>query len=247
MIDGATFGWVLLAAFGSAVIGGMGGFGTGVILTAVLVPIIGVKSVVPVLSLAGVLINVGRFWFYRRSVNWAVTRTVLLTAIPFLVVGTMLYSGLDARALGVLIGVLILLSIPIRRFLKARSITIGTRGLAIGGGVFGFVNGFASGMGVIVVSLLLGAGLGGQAVLATDAMIAIVIDLLRAALFGKFELLDGSAAMLGLAIGLATLPGSWIASLLVNRLKVHLHVLFMEALIVLGGSLILWNSLHASR
>lgn len=245
MIEPATFAWVLLAAFGSAVIGGMGGFGTGVILTAVLVPLIGVKAVVPVLSLAGVLINLGRFAFYRQQLDWRISRTVLLSAVPCLVAGTFLYARLDPRPLGVLIGTLILLSIPIRRILKARQVTLGSRGLAIGGGVFGFVNGFSSGMGVIIVSLLLGAGLGGQAVLATDALIAIVTDLIRAAIFGKFELLDRSATLLGLAIGVATLPGSWLASLIVNRLKVSLHILFMEVLIVVGGSLIIWNSLNA--
>lgn len=247
MLDLGSFGWVLLAAFGSAVIGGMGGFGTGIILTAVLIPLIGVKAVVPVLSLAGVLINAGRFWFYRREISWPVVRRVLPSAVPCLLMGTYLYAKLDARPLGLIIGCLILLSIPMRRYLKSRQIMIGNRGLLVGGGVFGLANGFASGMGVILVSLLLGAGLAGPAVLATDAMITIFVDLLRAAIFGKFALLDGNAALLGIAIGIATLPGSWLASLIVNRLKAQLHILFMEALIVFGGLMILWNSWSATH
>ena len=247
LIESTNLIWVLLAAFGSAILGGVGGFGTGIILTAVLIPLVGVKAVVPVLSLAGVLINAGRFWFYRKDINWPVARRVLLTAVPALIVGTFVYAKLDARPLGVLIGCMILLSIPLRRILKARSITLQSRGLMIGGGVFGLANGFASGMGVILVSLLLGAGLGGPAVLATDAMITIFVDLLRAAIFGKFELLDGSSALLGVAIGIATFPGSWVASMLVNRLHARLHILFMEALIVFGGIMIIWNSWAATR
>jgi hypothetical protein len=42
------------------------------------------------------------------------------------------------------------------------------------------------------------------------------------------------------------LPGSWLASVLVNRLKASLHILFMEALIVFGGVMIIWNSLRAA-
>lgn len=241
-LDTVTLGWVLLAAFGSAIIGGMGGFGTGVILTAVLVPLIGAKAVVPVLSLAGILINAGRFWFYRQHIDGAASRRVLAGAIPFLVLGTLVYAWLDAATLGMLIGVLILASIPIRRALKARQITLGPRGLLIGGGVFGLANGFASGMGVILVSVLLGAGLAGPAVLATDALITIVIDCIRAAIFGRFDLLDQEAALLGVVIGLATFPGSWVASQIVHRLEVRLHMLFLEALIVLGGCMIIWNS-----
>ncbi|MGE0803867.1 MAG: TSUP family transporter [Lautropia sp.] len=238
-----TLAVVLLAAFGSAILGGVGGFGTGIILTAVLVPLVGVKAVVPVLSLAGVLINGGRFWFYRRHVDWHALRYVLVGALPCLLAGTWLYAKLDARPLGVIIAALILASVPLRRYLKARDIAIGPRGLLVGGAVFGTANGFASGMGVIVVSLLLGAGLGGSAVLATDALIAIVVDVVRALLFGRYQLLESGSAALGVAIGLATLPGSWLASVLVQRLHAHLHLWVMEALILSGGLMILWNSL----
>ena len=242
--DPAIFAWVLVAAFGSAIVGGMGGFGTGVILTAVLIPIIGVKAVVPVLSLAGILINAGRFWFYRRDVNWAVLQRVLPAAIPFVYFGTLIYEKLDPRPLGVLIACVLIASIPLRRYLKSRNIQVGPNGQLAGGALFGLTNGFASGMGILLVSLLLGAGLSGTAVLATDALITIFIDLLRAALFGRVNLLTWDAALLGLMIGIATLPGSWVASLLVNRMGAKLHVVFIEGLIVVGSLLIAFNSLR---
>jgi len=244
LLTGATLAWVLLASFGSAIVGGVGGFGTGIILTAVLVPLIGVKAVVPVLALAGVIINAGRFAFYRRHVDARALRYILIGALPFLFLGTWLYATIPARPLGVIIAGLVLLSVPVRRFLTTRSISIGKRGLLGGGAVFGAANGFASGMGVIVVSLLLGAGLGGSAVLATDAVIAIVIDVTRALLFGRYNLLDLDHALLGVAIGLATLPGSWLASVLVSRLHAVLHVWIMDTLIITGGLMILWNTLR---
>ncbi len=241
--DPALLAGVLAAAFASAVLGGVGGFGTGIVLTAVLVPIIGVKAVVPVLSLAGVLINAGRFWFYRRALDPRVMLRVLVTALPCVTLGAVAYSRLDARPLGVVIGLLILVSVPVRRWLLAGRIAIGPRGLVVGGAVFGLANGFASGMGVILVSLLLGAGLSGPAVLATDALVTIFVDLTRAAWFGRLSLLDADSAMLGIAIGLATLPGSWLAAQLVERMHARLHHGLMEALVVAGGAMILWQSL----
>jgi uncharacterized membrane protein YfcA len=246
LLTGATLAWVLLASFGSAIVGGVGGFGTGIILTAVLLPLIGVKAVVPVLSLAGVIINAGRFVFYRRHVDMRALRYILIGAVPFLFLGTWLYAAIPSQPLGVIIAGLILLSVPVRRFLAARRIAIGRCGLVSGGAVFGAANGFASGMGVIVVSLLLGAGLTGSAVLATDALIAIVIDVTRALLFGRYRLLDVEHAVLGVAIGLATLPGSWVASLLVRRLHAVLHVWIMDTLIITGGLMILWNTLRTA-
>jgi len=235
---------VLAASFAGAVVGGIGGFGTGVILTAVLVPLIGVKAVVPVLATAGVIINAGRLWFYRDAIDWRAARRVLLFAVPLLVPGAALYARLDARPLGATIGALVILSVPLRRILKARDVHVGTVGLMVGGGVFGLANGLASGMGVIMVTLLMGAGLGGTAVLATDALVAIVIDLCRAALFGRFALIDAEGALLGLAIGLTTVPASALASVLVRRMHARLHALFMETLIVAGGALILWNAVR---
>ena len=96
--------------------------------------------------------------------------------------------------------------------------------------------------GVILVSLLLGAGLATPAVLATDAMISIVIDVAKAALFQRFDLLDTAAFFTGLVIGVASIPGSAIAAWLVSRMGARLHVLFMEVLILFGGASMLWHA-----
>jgi uncharacterized membrane protein YfcA len=242
LLDPPTLAAVALLALGAAIIGGMGGFGTGVILTAALTPLIGVKALVPVLAVAGVIINAGRFWFYRASLDRRALGVVLAGALPFLVLGAWLYSVLDARAIGTILGIAVIASVPLRRILKSREILLQTRGLAIGAGIFGLASGVATGTGVILVSLLLGAGLTGQAVLATDALVTIALDVCKAALFQRFDLLDTQAFLTGVVIGCATLPGSAIAAALVNRMGAKLHVLFMEALILAGGAFMLWHS-----
>ena len=242
LLDPPTLAAVALLALGAAVVGGMGGFGTGVILTAALAPLIGVKALVPVLAVAGVIINAGRFWFYRGSLDRPALGIVVLAGLPFLVLGTWLYSVLDARAIGTILGIAVIASVPLRRFLKRKEVTLGATGLAFGSGVFGLASGLATGTGVILVSLLLGAGLTGPAVLATDALATIALDLCKAALFQRFDLLDAQAFFTGVLIGIATLPGSALAAWLVTRLGAKLHVLFMEALILAGGAFMLWHS-----
>ena len=108
---------VLVAALGmiAAVVGGIGGFGTGIILAAALAPLIGVKSVIPVLAVAGAIINGGRFWFYRASLERTTLVLVLACALPFLILGTWIYSVLDARAIGMVLGTVVILSVPLRR------------------------------------------------------------------------------------------------------------------------------------
>ena len=94
LLDPVTLAAVALLGLGAAVIGAVGGFGTGIILTAALAPLIGVKALVPVLAVAGVIINSGRFWFYRKSLDKHSFVVVLASALPFLVLGTWIYSAL---------------------------------------------------------------------------------------------------------------------------------------------------------
>ena len=108
--------------------------------------------------------------------------------------------------------------------------------------MFGLASGVATGTGVILISLLLGAGLAGPAVLATDALATIALDLCKAALFQRFDLLDAASFSTGVVIGVATIPGSALAAWLVSRMHAHIHILFMEALILAGGAFMLWHS-----
>ena len=234
----------MVAAVGvfAAAVGGIGGFGTGAIITAVLAPLIGIKALVPVMAVAGAIINAGRFWFYRKSVDARTLLLVVAAALPFLVLGTWIYSAMNVRALGTLIGLAVIGSIPLRRFLARRAMHVGRTGLALGSGFFGLATGLTTGTGVILVSLLLGAGLTGPAVLATDAFAGIALDVAKSLLFRKFALLDGETIATGVVIGVASIPGSALAAWLVTRMHAHLHVLFMEALVLLGGVSLLVNS-----
>jgi uncharacterized membrane protein YfcA len=191
---------------------------------------------------AGVVINAGRFWFYRASLDRRTLALVVGVSLPFLVLGTWIYAMLDVRVLGTVLGLVVVGSVPLRRVLRKNKITLNAKSLAIGSGVFGLATGVATGTGVIMVTLLLGTGMAGTAVLATDAMISIALDLCKAALFHRFALLDAQSFSTGLVIGAATIPGSAVAAWLVTRMHAHLHVLFMEALILVGGASLIVNS-----
>jgi len=242
LLDAPTLALVAALGLGAAVIGAVGGFGTGVILTAALTPLLGVKALVPVLAVATVIINMGRFWFYRQHLDRRLFLIVVASALPFLLLGVWIYSTLDARTLGVVLGLMIISFVPLRRLLKKYEIVIGPKGLVVGGGVFGLASGVATGTGVILISLLLGTGLAGPAVLATDALITIALDFCKALLFQRFSLLDSQHFFTGVVIGVASIPGSALGAWLVARMHAHLHVLFMEALILFGGGFMLWHS-----
>ena len=227
---------------GAAVVGAVGGFGTGVILAAGLSPFIGIKAVVPVMAVAGIIINSGRFWFYRRDFDRRACGLLLLGALPGLVAGTWIYSQLDARAVGTILGTVVIATVPVRRWLQHHKVVLNAPGLVIGSGTYGLSAGVAAGTGMIQISLLMGAGLAGPAVLGTDALATILIDICKAALFQRFSLLNEQAITMGLVIGVASIPGSAAGAWLVRRMHAHLHTLFMECLILFGGGFMLWQA-----
>ena len=59
-----------LAAFASSLVSGLGGFGGAFILVIVLTPIVGAKSVVPLISIFAVFNNFSRFYIYRETIRW---------------------------------------------------------------------------------------------------------------------------------------------------------------------------------
>ena len=194
------------------------------------------------LAVAGGNHRAGRFWFYRTMLDRRMMALVLVASLrsSCSAPGS---TACSTRALSIVLGCAVIASVPVRRFCMQRNpVPPGRRGR--GSGVFGLAAGIASGAGVILVSLLLGAGLATPAVLATDAMVSIVIDIAKAALFERFDLLDADAFFTGVVIGVASIPGSAIAAWLVNRMGAKLHVLFMEVLILFGGASMLWNALR---
>jgi uncharacterized membrane protein YfcA len=244
LIDPVTMVWVGIVAFVAAVIGGLGGFGTGVILTAVLIPIVGVKAVLPVLTVAGVLINAGRMTAYRESIDWRLCRTILVTSMPAMLVGIYIFAVTPAKWLQIILALFIATIVALRRWAAHRNLRLDRSGVAIGGGVFGFLSGIVSGTGVFLISLLLSTGLPGAAVVATDAAISVINDAFRLAVFGGYSLIDRSTLVTGCIIGAITIPGSWCAKWLTTRMSAHLHIAVIEGLLLVAS---VWLVLSALR
>ena len=94
------------------------------------------------------------------------------------------YTRLTGAGAAMVIGTMLILSVPLRRFAKRRDIRIGDAGLAVGAVGYGVVVGGTSGAGVILLSLLMAAGLEGAAVIATDAVISLVTSVIKISVFG---------------------------------------------------------------
>jgi uncharacterized membrane protein YfcA len=230
-------------AFGAAIIGGMAGYGTGLLLPLVLVPIIGAQNVVPVIAVAALFTNFGRFAAMRESVDWPKVALMLPAALPLVMLSAYAFTRLDTRGASILIGATLVLLVPLRRYLNRIGFRIQGWQLIPAGGTYGFVTGASTGAGVILISFLMASGLTGQAVIATDAAISIVIGIVKAATFGWNEALPLPLLIFALLVGAATIPGGFVAKRILERMPVRLHTLMLEVIIVVGGFIVMGRGL----
>lgn len=226
---------LLAAAFAAAFVGGMSGFGTGLIVTLFIAPIVGAKAVIPVLSVFMTFTNASRVWFFRKGISWQTIALVALPAIPATMLGAMLYVRIESKWIQVLLGLILILAIPLRRWLEGKKVRPGPLALVLFGASFGFASSLMIGTGILIIPLLLGTGLAGGALLGTDAAIAMLVNLARSLMFGKLDALTVPLFILAVAMGVMTIPGTWAARWLVDRTELRIHTLFIEALIILGG------------
>lgn len=242
-LGAAQFLLIGAVAFAASILGGLAGYGTGLVLPIFLAPAVGVANVVPVMAVAMILNNGSRVAAFWRDIQWPHVRRILAFGLPACVAGAYGYTLLEARAVALLLGGFFIASVPLRRVLAHAGWQLGARGVTIAGAGFGFVNGAMTGAGLLLISTLMAAGVQGAALIATDAIVSVIMGFAKVALFGGFARLDLQLGAAGLLIGLCTAPGAFVARWLLARIPLKVHTVMMEIVVLAGGAGFLWRAL----
>jgi uncharacterized membrane protein YfcA len=158
------------------------------------------------------------------------------------VAGAYGYTLLDARSVALLLGCFFVVSVPLRRYLVRAGWRLEARGVALAGAGFGFVNGAMTGVGLLLISTLMAAGLESAALIGTDAIISVIMEIAKVALFGGAARLNAELALAGLLIGACTVPGGFVARWLLAHIPIRVHTAFMEVVVLAGGASFLWRA-----
>jgi len=222
-------------AFLASILGGVSGYGTGALMPLVLVPLVGAEPVVPIITISALFNNASRLTAFFKYADFRRAGIVIAFAVPTCVLGAWGYTRLSSAGAALVIGAMLILSVPLRRHLKRRDFKVGDSGLAIGAFGYGVVVGGTAGSGVILLSILMAAGVQGAGVVATDAAISIVISLVKLSVFGLAGVVTAQVIAFALLIGIVALPGAFLARAFVERMPVHVHTAILDAVVLLGG------------
>ena len=236
---------LLIAAMGivASLIGGVAGYGTGALMPLVLVPIVGAEPVVPIIAISALFTNTSRAAAFNEVIDWRRAAIIVAAAVPTTMLGAWGYTMLTGRGAMLVIGTMMALSVPLRRLSRSHGLTLGEGGLAVASVLWGFVVGGTSGAGIILLSLLMAIGLQGAAVIATDAVISVIIGIVKIAVFGVFGAVTAKVVAVALLIGVVAFPGAFLAKALVERMPVHVHTAILDAVVIGGGLLMVIGAL----
>jgi len=240
-----TYLGIMAVCFFASALSGMSGMGGGVIISIFVAPIVGVEAVVPLLSVSMLMANGARVWVYFKALDWRLSLKIIATAVPGVLVGSLFYVSVQSNIVGIVLGIVLILSLPLRRWLNKRQIYANTATLMAFGFPYGVLGGTAIGAGMLIVPLLLGAGIAGPALLATDALVAVALNVTKIIVFGSFAALNFELLIAGVLMGACTVPGTWLASWIMARTDIRIHTALMEAVVLLGGLNFIYQGLKA--
>jgi uncharacterized membrane protein YfcA len=226
---------VACVALFASVIGGLAGYGTGALMPLVLVPLIGAEPVVPIIAISSIFTNLSRATAYLRYVDRRRALIVIAAAMLTTALGAYGYTRLTSAGAALVIGAMLMSSVPLRRLLRRRAIKIGDAGLAGGALGYGVLVGGTTGSGVILLSLLMAAGLEGAAVIATDAVISVATSIIKISVFGFAGVVTAQVLAFALLIGAIAIPGAFFAKVFVESMPVHIHTAILDIAVIAGG------------
>jgi uncharacterized protein len=236
---------VAVTAFGASIIGGVAGYGTGLLMPLVLVPIIGAEAVVPVIGLSAMFTNSSRLAAFWSVFDAKKALIVGLAAIPTCMLGSYGYTRLTGPSAAIWIGAVLIALVPLRRIMKQQFGTLSQNGMAAAGVGYGLLVGGTTGSGVVLLSILMAAGLEGAAVIATDAGVSLIVGVVKTGMFHTLGALPWSSVVMAVLIGTCAIPGAFIAKRLTRSLSLAQHTSILDGVVILGGVMLIVQGLRS--
>jgi uncharacterized membrane protein YfcA len=227
-----------VAAFGSALLSAVAGFGGGVLMLPVFTALFGLRVAVPILTLTQVSSNAFRAWFNRRELQWRLIGWFALGAVPLAVAGGMLLAHAPVGPLERLLGAF-LIGVVIWRRRNPQPRKPADRSFAAVGAASGLGSALLGSVGPLTAPFFLAYGLTRAAYVGTEAASAVALHVSKIAAYGAGDLLTGQVLLFGVALTPATMAGAWMGKKIVGWITDRVFVMLVETGLVAAGVLFL--------
>ncbi len=236
-MENAYFVYALIAVIAviAGTVGGVIGFGSSIILMPILVWVFGPKEAVPIMAVAALFANASRVWIWWRVISWPPVLYYCIAGMPAAALGARTFVALSPRLIEAVLGVVLILMIPARRWLAARHWQLQAWHLLFPGLVVGFLSGLMVSTGPVNTPFFLAHGLAKGAFIGTEALASLLVFASKAAVLRFYALLPLEAVLKGVLVGLALTGGSILSKRIVEHIRVDQFQLLMDGVLLLAG------------
>ena len=224
---------ITIASLLTGVLHGATGMAGGIVMASILAHLIGIKAAVPVMTVALILSHSSRAIMYAKETDWSIAGRVLLFGCPTIVIGAIVFGKISATTVAVVFAAFLLLSFPIKYWAKRHKVTTGPKLLAGASTVWGMLAGNVIGPGFFLAPFLLGTGMNRLTFVGTLATVTLVMNVLKTSVFGATNLLSWDLTVLGVWIGVITIPGNWLGRTILKGMRDSDHRLAIDVMTVM--------------
>jgi uncharacterized membrane protein YfcA len=238
--------YALVLAVGTiaGLVSGIVGTGATIILLPVLVIAFGPQSAIPIMAIVALMSNFAKITSWWRDIDWRATAAYALGGIPGAALGARTMLSLPPRLVDIALGSFFLVMIPGRRWLAARSYTIGPWMLVPAGLAIGFLTGIVVSTGPITVPLFSAYGLVKGGFIATEAAASLAVYISKAITFRSFGALPTDIILKGLITGSSVMAGTYTAKFLVERLSIATFQRLLDGVMLISGVALIWAAMR---
>lgn len=229
---------VAVTSLAAAVIGGVTGMSTGVIVIPVLTFAFGIRLAIPIVTVAMLFNTLSRSAANWSDVDWRVARWYSYGAVPAAALGGVVFASAPAELLARGLGVF-LIALVVYRHLPIAARTMPLRGFLFVGLGQGFFSAIFGGAGPFGAHFFLAYGLRRNAFVGTIAVGTFLVSIAKTAVYGGFDLFTAETFLIAVGIGLIMAVGAWIGARLVRRMPERAFVFLVEGVMLASGALLL--------
>lgn len=227
---------IAAAAFIASTVASVAGFGGSAILLPVLVPAFGARDAVLILTIVQLVSNVSRVAVNRHELDLRVVGWFSLGAVPFAVLGGLIFASAPLPFLLRLLGVLLIAMVAWRHLpVPTRGRRLPRPGFAVLGAVSSFVSALVGTIGPMLVPFFLGYGLLKGAFIGTEALSTVVIQVAKLGTYNAADVMTNTALVAGAALAPLMILGSVAGKAVLGRLGDRAFVVIVEATMIVAG------------
>ncbi|MFZ9739372.1 MAG: sulfite exporter TauE/SafE family protein [Prochlorotrichaceae cyanobacterium] len=225
----------------------LSGGGSSLLIMPMVGLFLGTKAIPPVTTLGAIVGNSDRGIAYRRHIRWDVILWETPGALVGSFLGAFILSRLRVDYLGAIVGGFLVFSTLYFFYRKnqgVKTFEMKVYYFLPAGFFYATLSSVIGSMAPVLGPCYLSLGLEKEALLGTQAVARLVVNLAKLLAYSLFGLLTHQYILYGLFIGLCALPGNWLGNAVLEKMSEKQFRQVVMFFVFCSGLLMLWQNMQ---